>query len=344
MSELSAIGGNLGTARAGDQPGAAGGGGKPSAVRATGRGRPAVVALLPGEPGVYRFRDQRDRVLYIGRAVNLRRRVASYWGDLGSRGHLAPMVARIAKVQALVCDSEHEAAWLERNLLEQGLPRWNRTPGGQEVPVYIRLDLRPRSPGLTVLHEARPSPDARYFGPYLGGLKVRLAASAVHRVMPVAYAADGLRGALRDLAGVRGVEPGDRASLIDGIIAVFDREPAAVAGLRAELLRRRDGAARELAFELAARLQAEIGAVDWVTSGQKVTGPATGDANVYGWARRREAAGGGVLVSLGIRGGRLTQWSQRSCGPERAGRLVAATPAGWRPFAQRNAELAARLG
>ncbi|HLJ09033.1 MAG TPA: hypothetical protein VKX24_10870, partial [Acidimicrobiia bacterium] len=107
-----------------------------------------------------------------------------------------------------------------------GLPRWNRTPGGQEVPVYVRLDLRPRFPGLTVVHEARPSPDARYFGPYLGGLKVRLAVSAVHRVWPVAYAADGLRGALRDLAGVRGVDPGHRAELTGAITALLNREPA----------------------------------------------------------------------------------------------------------------------
>ncbi len=68
-----------------------------------GTGAPqAAVASLPQAPGVYRFRDRHAGVLYIGRAVNLRRRVASYWGDLGSRGHLAPMVARIARVQALV--------------------------------------------------------------------------------------------------------------------------------------------------------------------------------------------------------------------------------------------------
>jgi excinuclease ABC subunit C len=194
------------------------------------------------------------------------------------------------------------------------------------------------------MHEARPSPDARYFGPYLGGLKVRLAVSAVHRVMPLAYAADGLRGALRDLAGVRGVDPGDRPVLIDAIIALLSREPEAVAGFRGELLRRRDGTARDLAFELAARLQAEIQAVEWVTSEQKATRAGPGDADIHGWATNGEGAPGGVLVTLGIRGGRLTRWRQRSCGPESAGRLAAGTPGEWRPFAQRNAELAARLG
>src|ERR1700735_5076464 len=89
MSEMSAAGGKAGVVRADGKAGAARGGSKVGAVRTAGGDRPAGVAALPGEPGVYRFRDQRDRVLYLGRAVNLRRRVASYWGDLGSRGHLA---------------------------------------------------------------------------------------------------------------------------------------------------------------------------------------------------------------------------------------------------------------
>lgn len=96
---------------------------------------PAAVRQLPGTPGVYRFRDARGRVLYIGRATALRSRVASYWSDLRDREHLAPMVAAVARIEAVSCDSVHEAAWLERNLLEAGLPRWNRTPGGQETVV-----------------------------------------------------------------------------------------------------------------------------------------------------------------------------------------------------------------
>jgi excinuclease ABC subunit C len=296
----------------------------------------ALVGPLPPAPGVYRFRDQRAGVLYIGRAVNLRRRVASYWGGLGSRGHLAPMVPRIARVQALACDSEHEAAWLERNLLERELPRWNRSPGGQEVPVYIRLDLRPRSAGLKVVHDPRPSPAARYFGPYLGGLRVRRAVSALHRVMPVGYAADGLGGWNRDMARARGIGPSDRAALTEALIAVLERDAEAVAWFRAELERRRDSAVAELAFERAARLQEEIRAAEWVTSEQKVTQDNLADFGVHGWA-------GGVLVSLAVEAGRLRTWRQRPCGRTGADPLMAATPAAWVSFAQRNAELAAQL-
>jgi excinuclease ABC subunit C len=103
---------------------------------------------------VYRFRDAAGRVLYLGRAVSLRRRVASYRGDLGDRAHLAVMVARIARVEAVVCDSAHEAAWLERNLLQTRLPPWNRSPsGGQEKEVWIRLSDSARAPGLRIAHQ-----------------------------------------------------------------------------------------------------------------------------------------------------------------------------------------------
>ena len=78
----------------------------------------AAVALLPSAPGVYRFRDADNRVLYIGRAINLRRRVGSYWNSLDVDRRLARMVSSIARLEAVVCDSEHEACWLERNLLE----------------------------------------------------------------------------------------------------------------------------------------------------------------------------------------------------------------------------------
>src|SRR3954451_3441690 len=143
------------------------------------------VRELPAEPGVYRFRDEAGKVLYIGRARNLRRRVRSYWVNLGDRPHLARMVRRIARVEGVWCDSEHEAAWLERNLLEHSRPRWNRTEGGAEVVGYIRFDDGPQRPGLRFTHTV--SPAAPHFGPYLGGLRVRQAISALQRVLPLQY-------------------------------------------------------------------------------------------------------------------------------------------------------------
>ncbi len=297
---------------------------------------PREISALPVIPGVYRFRGASGRVLYVGRASTLRSRAASYWSGLRDRAHLTPMVARVARIEAVSCDSVHEAAWLERNLLETSMPPWNRTPGGQESMVYIRLDVRAAGPGLTVEYLPRPAAGQRYFGPYLGGLRVRQAVAGLDRILPLGYAGARLRGARLDLARARGHGDLDTGGLIRAITAVLDRQPDAVASAGAQLDRLRDRAAATLAFELAARIQAEREALDWVTSPQRVTTMTGADLDVYGWAD-------GILVCFAVRGGRLREWSQRHCGPGRAGSRLAATPPGWAGFARRNAELAAGL-
>jgi excinuclease ABC subunit C len=297
-------------------------------------------ARLPAGPGVYRFRDAAGHVLYLGRAVSLRRRVASYWGDLGDRVHLAAMVARIARVEAVICDSAHEAAWLERNLLQRHKPPWNRSPsGGQEVEVWIRLGAS----GLRVVHH--PSPGD--FGPYLGGRKVRDAVSGLRRVLPLGPATDRAltrsAGSERELArargalsGASGTVPADVPGLVRTAEAVLDRDPGAVAALRAALAARRDAAAARLGFEFAARVQAELEALDWIAAEQKVTQAQPSDLDVHGWAD-------GVLVCFEVRRGRLSGWSQRACGAAAARRHLNQTPPAWAHFARRSAELAARL-
>ena len=294
-----------------------------------------LAARLPLAPGVYRFRDAAGRVLYVGRAVRLRRRVQSYWSDLGDRPHLSRMVTRIASLEAVACDSAHEAAWLERNLLQASLPPWNRSrSGGQEVEIWIRVSESARSPGVAVVH--RPAPGARHFGPYLGGRKARLAVSGLCRVLPLAYAGGEPSGARHEMAGLLGVSAAERPALARTAAAVLDRDPDAVASVRGRMCARRDAAASTLAFEFAARVQEEIEALDWVTAEQKVTRPSPADFDVCGWAD-------GTLIRFAVRGGRLTDWTRDRCDEASARRHLSNTPPEWTEFARRNAELAARL-
>ena len=313
-------------------------------------GVPPAVQALPARPGVYRFLDSRGTVLYLGRATVLRARVASYWAaDLGDRRHLAPMISRVARIEAVLCESVHEAAWLERNLLERSLlegslPRWNRTAGGQETEVYLELDERAAAPGLTVQHQPRRGPARRPFGPYLGGLRARQAAAGLNRVLPLAATGTGLTGTRGELARARGhhlaghdpVGPASRRQIAAALAAVLDRNPAAVARARAGLEALRDQASAALAYELAGRIQGELAALDWVTSPQRVTSQTAADFDACGWS-------GDVLVIFGVRGGRLSLWSQHACPQAGASAVVAATPPSWAGFAGRNAELAAAL-
>ena len=292
----------------------------------------ASVPRLPTGPGVYRFVDERGRALYVGRAVDLRRRVASYWGELRGRRHLRRMVPQIAGIDAIACDSGHEAAWLERNVLERSKPRWNRTRGGQEVPLFIVVDLDP--PALRAVHHASPSD--RAFGPYLGGTQVRLAMSGLLRAFPLHYASTRLTGAERELASVRGFAAANGTDFTAGVIAVLRRDPVAVSALASDLSARREAATAALAFELAARLQAEIEALTWITQEQKVFQPGGDDATAYGYAD-------GLLLQLDMRAGRLDGWRIQPARPGAAAPLVAASPPQWRAFAQRNADLAVAL-
>jgi excinuclease ABC subunit C len=247
------------------------------------------------------------------------------------------MVTRIARLEAVVCDSAHEAAWLERNLLRARLPPWNRArSGGQEKEVWIRLSESARAPGVAVVHRPSSSPGARHFGPYLGGLQVRLAVSGLSRVLPLDYAGSPPSGTRHELARALGVSAGQRDELAQTVAAVLDRDPAEVAAVRMSLSARRDAAAAALAFEFAGRLQQELEALAWVTAEQKVTRAAPDNCDVCGWAD-------GLLTRFTVRGGRLSGWTQRPCGDAIARRLVAATPPEWAVFARRNAELAARL-
>src|SRR3954449_2186276 len=280
--------------------------------------RPDAVAALPAAPGVYRFRDDSGRVLYVGRAGELRRRVSSYWGDLRDRRHLRRMMLRVARIEALVCDSAHEAAWAERNLLERSLPPWNRIVGGLEVPVSIRLDPSPEAPRLGLASAHRPAPGGRCFGPSLGAGKGRLAVSGLERLYPIGHAGPTRTTGERELARLRGGQDIPVARLARAVASVLDREPpaapatpaarlasavasgrdrepTAVADALAALTARRDAAAGAQAYEAAARLQEEIEAVEWVVAPQRVTAHGEqGDHDVTAWpdlARAQDSGG-----------------------------------------------------
>jgi len=289
--------------------------------------------LLPARPGVYRFRDHRGVAMYIGRATNLRTRTASYWGTLKGRARLRRMVPQIAAVEALECASVHEATWLERNLLERGLLRWNRARGGQEVPVWLALDPGPGAPALHVAHA--PHPTYINLGPFLGADRARLVRSGLSRVWPLAATGAGLTRSERDIATSRGVGPEDRDRFVASIVAAVEAGGPAVQAWRTGLLDARDRAVAGLAFELARQITDELDVIDWATGVQRVTTTEPIHADVHGWHD-------GVLVSLEIRAGRMERWHQRLVDRKPLATLEI-TPPPWRDFAEENARLAARL-
>lgn len=180
----------------------------------------------------------------------------------------------------------------------------------------------------------RAADQSRYFGPYLGGLRARHAVCGLNRLLPLSSTAARLGGAAQDLARARGV--GDRMALIGPLTAILDRQPGAVRWATSQLERLRDRAASALAYEFAARVQAEIEALGWISSPQRVTSMDAANLTISGWSA-------GMLAQFRVRDGRLRAWSQRPCSLASAASALAATPAAWTDVARRSAELAASL-
>ena len=209
------------------------------------------------------MRDARGSVLYVGRSVDLRARVRSYWGDLGDRSHLRAMVERVAKVDCVTCETEHAAALLEKQLIEQLRPPYNRDYGSASS-VWMRLVSDPARPQLDVVFDTPVRDHTEYYGPFLGWRQASLAVRGILQVHPLPYAALRLDGVARDLARVRGVGPDDLEELWGRVAAVLGGDARALRACVRRLRLLRDRAVSSAAFEDAEEIQQRIDAVEWL--------------------------------------------------------------------------------
>ena len=126
---------------------------------------------LPDEPGVYLFRDARGRVIYVGKAKSIRKRVASHFSNPSTRGG-AGLVEQIEHIEALVVHTEAEALLAEQNFIKQYKPRFNIRLRDDKSYPYIAISLDEDFPRVYFTRE-RHRRDRAYFGPYSNAKRVR---------------------------------------------------------------------------------------------------------------------------------------------------------------------------
>ena len=145
--------------------------------------RPAP-GSIPVEPGVYRFRDQHGRVIYVGKAKSLRSRLTSYFADIaGLHPRTRQMVTTAAKVEWTVVNTEVEALQLEYNWIKEFDPRFNvRYRDDKSYPV-LAVTLNDEFPRLFVYRGPRRK-GVRYFGPYSHAWAIRETLDLLTRVFP----------------------------------------------------------------------------------------------------------------------------------------------------------------
>ena len=126
----------------------------------------AQVAALPTKPGVYTFRDAAGRVIYVGKAANLRSRVRSYFGSPRAlEGKTRQLAAKIAQLDIVTTRTEQDALHLEATLVKRHQPFFNvRLKDDKHYP-YLKVDVDSPWPRVTITRRVQ-NDGARYFGPY----------------------------------------------------------------------------------------------------------------------------------------------------------------------------------
>jgi len=137
---------------------------------------------VPGKPGVYIMRDKNDGILYVGKAINLRNRLRSYFrANIGRGPWIDKMVGLIHHFEYIVTDSELEALVLENNLIKEHRPKYNTMLVDDKTYPYIKVTVSEEYPRILFSREMKKD-KAKYFGPYTSAAAVKDTIELINRL------------------------------------------------------------------------------------------------------------------------------------------------------------------
>lgn len=258
----------------------------------------AILEGLPAKPGCYLMKDAVRQVIYVGKAINLRSRVRSYFHDsAGVRGRTAELVGQVADIEWIVVGSELEALILEMTLIKRYRPRYNvRLKDDKRYP-FIKIHWADPFPKVTVTRRTADD-GSRYFGPYTSVWAVHQTLDVLRKIFPYLSCDRVITG--KDpraclycdirlcLAPCIGAidQDGYRAMIGDLCRFLEGRSVHVVERLQAEMARASEG----LQYERAATLRDQLLAIERVVEQQKVVLQDRVDSDVIAFARDKDGA------------------------------------------------------
>jgi excinuclease ABC subunit C len=250
----------------------------------------ALVRRIPTAPGVYRMQDAEGKVLYVGKAKDLRRRVGSYFSR-ALNVRIQAMVAQVAYVEVTVTRTEGEALLLESNLIKSLQPRYNVLLRDDKSYPYIYLSTQDAFPRLAFYRGSRKGP-GRFFGPYPSASAVRETLQLLQKLFPVRQCEDSffrarsrpcLQYQIKRCSGpcVSLIGPSDYAAEVEHTIKFLDGRAGEVID---DLAAAMETAASALEFERAAVLRDQISTLRRIQERQYVSGDG-GDLDIVALAQ-----------------------------------------------------------
>jgi len=256
----------------------------------------ALVKNLSDRPGIYRLLDARGEVLYVGKARNLRKRVANYFRARGLTERLRLLMQQVTAVETSITHTENEALLLENNLIKSLRPRFNILLRDDKSYPYIFLsdDKFPR----LAFHRGAKHDRGRYFGPFPSAASVRESLNLLQKVFPVRQCENSffrnrsrpcLQYQIKRCSApcVGYIDAADYRDDVRHVAMFLDGQSRTVIQ---EMVAKMEAAATGRDYENAARYRDRIAALRRVQERQYISNDAGGDADVIALAVGQGAA------------------------------------------------------
>jgi len=270
----------------------------------------AILDTLPDKPGCYIMKDNTGKIIYVGKAINLRNRVRSYFHESADHSYkIKQLVLNIADIEWIIVGSELEALILEMNLIKQHKPRYNvRLKDDKRYP-YIKVQWQDPFPKLIVTRRMIDD-GARYFGPYTSVWAVHQTLDVLRRIFPYLTCAREITGKdarpclyydIKLCTGpcIGAIDKTGYRQMIDDLCKFLEgRTGPVIKRLEKDM----QTASGSLQYEKAAAIRNQIQAIDQVVEKQKVISSDLIDSDIIAMAR---ADGEACVQIFFVRSGKL---------------------------------------
>lgn len=267
---------------------------------------------LPGRPGVYIMHDEKDNIIYVGKAISLKNRVRQYFQSSRNKGvKIEQMVTHIRRFEYIVTDSELEALVLECNLIKEHRPKYNTMLMDDKAYPFIKVTVNEPFPRVMLARKMQKD-KAKYFGPYTSSQAVRDTIDLIHKLYHVRSCN---RNLPRDIGKERPclnyhikqceapcqgyISQEEYGKAIQEVIRFLN---GSFDGILNELEKKMNEASEAMEFEKAIEYRELLNSVKKVSQKQKITDSSGEDRDILAVASEEEDA---VVQVFFIRGGRL---------------------------------------